>query len=107
MKNDAVLAISYSGETNEIIQMLPLIKRKEVSLIAMTGNLESTLAQKSDVVLDVSVEKEACPLNLAPTASTTTTLALGDALAVVLLKKRGFTSEDFLTFHPSGSLQAR
>lgn len=104
MKNDVVLAISYSGETAEIIQMLPLIKRKEVSLIAMTGNMESTLAQKSDVVLDVSVEKEACPLNLAPTASTTVTLTLGDSLAVVLLQKRGFTSEDFLTFHPSGSL---
>lgn len=104
MKNDVVLAISNSGETQEIMHILPLIKRLGLPLICMTGNAESTLAQKSDVLLNVFVEKEACPLGLAPTASTTVTLALGDALAVVLLEKRGFTPEDFLMFHPSGSL---
>lgn len=104
MKNDVVLAISNSGETQELMHILPLIKRLGLPLISLTGNTESTLAQKSDVVLSIYVEKEACSLGLAPTASTTVTLALGDALAVVLLEKRGFTPEDFLMFHPSGSL---
>jgi arabinose-5-phosphate isomerase len=103
-REDIVLAISNSGETAELMQLLPLVKRFGVKLIAMTGKLDSTLAQRSDVILDVSVEKEACPLGLAPTASTTATLAMGDALAVCLLEQRGFTSDDFLLFHPSGTL---
>ncbi len=103
-RDDIVLAISNSGETAELLQLLPLVKRFGLKTIAMTGKKTSTLAQKSDVTLDISVEKEACPYNLAPTASTTATLALGDALAVCLLKRRGFTPEDFLMFHPSGAL---
>ena len=103
-KDDVVVAISNSGETQELLNLLPLIKRFGVPMIGMTGKTGSTLAQASDVVLDISVEKEACPLNKAPTASTTATLAMGDALAVCLLKKRGFTEEDFLIFHPSGAL---
>lgn len=103
-REDIVLAISNSGETSELLQLLPLIKRFGLKIIAMTGRASSTLAQKSDVTLDISVEKEACPYNLAPTASTTATLALGDALAVCLLKRRNFTPEDFLMFHPSGAL---
>lgn len=103
-KNDVVIAISNSGETQELLNLLPLIKRFGVYTIAMTGKLNSTLANSSDVVLNISVEKEACPLNKAPTASTTATLAMGDALAVCLLKKRGFTEKDFLLFHPSGAL---
>lgn len=103
-RDDIILAISNSGETSELLQLLPLVKRLGIGMIAMTGKTSSTLAQKSDVVLDISVEKEACPLNLAPTASTTVTLAMGDALAVCLLKKRNFAPEDFFMFHPSGSL---
>lgn len=103
-RNDVVIAISNSGETAELLNLLPLIKRFGVSLIGLTGKINSTLAQKSDVTLDISVEKEACPLNKAPTASTTATLAMGDAIAVCLLKKRGFSKEDFLMFHPSGAL---
>ena len=103
-KDNVVVAISNSGETQELLNLLPLIKRFGVKMIGMTGKLNSTLAQASDVVLDISVEREACPLNKAPTASTTATLAMGDALAVCLLKKRGFTEEDFLIFHPSGAL---
>ena len=103
-KQDVVIAISNSGETGELLNLLPLIKRFGVPIVGMTGGLNSTLAEKSDVVLDISVEKEACPLNKAPTASTTATLAMGDAIAVCLLKKRGFSKEDFLMFHPSGAL---
>ena len=103
-KDDVVIAISNSGETGELLNLLPLIKRFGVPIVGMTGGLTSTLADKSDVVLDISVEKEACPLNKAPTASTTATLAMGDAIAVCLLKKRGFSKEDFLMFHPSGAL---
>lgn len=103
-RNDVVIAISNSGETQELLNLLPLIKRFGVTLIGMTGKMESTLAKSSDVALDISVEKEACPLNKAPTASTTATLAMGDALAVCLLEKRGFSKEDFLIFHPSGAL---
>lgn len=103
-REDTVIAISNSGETAELLALLPLIKRFGIPVIALTGNESSTLALKSDVMLDISVEKEACPLNKAPTASTTATLVMGDALAVCLLKKRGFTEEDFLLFHPSGSL---
>lgn len=103
-REDVVIAISNSGETAELLNLLPLIKRFDVPLICMVGKLNSTLAQKSDVIFDISVEKEACPLGKAPTASTTATLAMGDALAVCLLKKRGFSEEDFLLFHPSGAL---
>lgn len=103
-RNDVIIAISNSGETQELLNLLPLIKRFGVTMIGMTGKLNSTLAHASDVTLDISVEKEACPLNKAPTASTTSTLAMGDALAVCLLEKRGFSEEDFLIFHPSGAL---
>lgn len=103
-REDVVIAISNSGETQELMNLLPLIKRFGVPMVGMTGNLSSTLAKASDVVLDISVEREACPLNKAPTASTTATLAMGDALAVCLLEKRGFSEEDFLIFHPSGAL---
>ncbi|BAI80509.1 arabinose-5-phosphate isomerase [Deferribacter desulfuricans SSM1] len=107
VKGDVVLAISNSGETDELVSILPIIKRLGVPLISIVGRLNSTLAKRSDCVLDASVEKEACPLNLAPTASTTAALALGDALAVALLEKRGFKEEDFALFHPSGSLGKR
>ncbi|WP_024787290.1 MULTISPECIES: KpsF/GutQ family sugar-phosphate isomerase [unclassified Lebetimonas] len=103
-KNDSVLAISYSGESEELIKILPHIKRFDVPLIAMTGKSDSTLARYADVVLNIHVQKEACPLNVAPTSSTTLTLAVGDALAVCLMKKRNFTKEDFASFHPGGSL---
>ncbi|NPA87307.1 KpsF/GutQ family sugar-phosphate isomerase [Caminibacter pacificus] len=103
-KDDSVLAISYSGESEELIKILPHIKRFEVPLIAMTGRMDSTLARYADVVLNIHVDKEACPLNVAPTSSTTLTLAMGDALAVCLMKKRNFTKEDFASFHPGGSL---
>ena len=104
---DVMLAVSYSGETEEIITILPLVKRMGAKLLLITGRSKSTLANAADVHLDVSVTEEACPLNLAPTASTTATLAMGDALAVALLKIRGFTAEDFAMSHPSGSLGKR
>lgn len=104
---DVVLAISNSGETDELLTIVPIIKRLGVPLISMTGNPRSRLAQQADVNLDISVEKEACPLNLAPTSSTTATLALGDALAVSLLKIRGFTADDFARSHPGGKLGRR
>ena len=104
---DVVLAISNSGESDELVSILPVLKRLGVPLIAMTGGLTSALAQHADVVLDSSVSKEACPLNLAPTASTTAQLALGDALAVALLDARGFKAEDFARSHPGGSLGRR
>ena len=104
---DVVLALSNSGETGEIITILPIIKRLHVPLIAMTGNPQSTLAREADASLYVGVEKEACPLDLAPTASTTAALAMGDALAVSLLQSRGFTEEDFARSHPGGSLGRR
>ncbi|HHC72373.1 MAG TPA: KpsF/GutQ family sugar-phosphate isomerase [Thiotrichales bacterium] len=104
---DVVLAISNSGETQELLTILPLIKRLEVPLIAMTGNPRSTLARAADEHLDVGVEQEACPLGLAPTSSTTATLVMGDALAVALLETRGFTAEDFARSHPGGSLGRR
>ena len=106
-KNDLLLAISYSGETEEVVTILPVVKRMGARLISMTGNPKSTMAEAADAHLDISVSEEACPLNLAPTASTTATLAMGDALAVALLKKRGFTAEDFARSHPSGSLGKR
>jgi len=104
---DVVLAISNSGETDELLTILPIIKRIQIPLISMTGNPQSRLAQQATVNLDISVEKEACPLNLAPTSSTTVTLALGDALAVSLLKIRGFTADDFARSHPGGKLGKR
>ena len=104
---DLLLAISYSGETKEVVTILPVVKRMGVKLLSITGNPKSTMAQAADVHLDISVAEEACPLNLAPTASTTATLAMGDALAVALLKSRGFTAEDFARSHPSGILGKR
>jgi arabinose-5-phosphate isomerase len=106
-RDDAVLALSNSGETDEILTLVPAIKRLGVPLIAFTGNSTSTLARVATVHLDIGVPAEACPLNLAPTASTTAALAVGDALAVALLKARGFTEEDFARSHPSGALGRR
>lgn len=107
MRDDVVIAISNSGETPEILNILPLVKRFGLPMIAMTGNMNSTLSRQSDAVLNVGVKEEACPLGLAPTASTTATMAMGDALAVVLLERRGFSEEDFAIFHPAGSLGKR
>lgn len=104
---DVVLALSNSGETDELLTILPIIRRLGVPLIAMTGNQRSTLAREATVSLDISVEKEACPLGLAPTSSTTATLAMGDALAVALLEARGFTADDFARSHPGGRLGRR
>jgi arabinose-5-phosphate isomerase len=104
---DVVLAISNSGESDELVSILPVLKRQGIPLIAMTGGPNSALAKHADIVLDSSVAKEACPLNLAPTASTTVQLALGDALAVALLDARGFKAEDFARSHPGGSLGRR
>ncbi len=101
---DLVLAISNGGESDELTAILPVLKRQGVPLVAMTGNAQSTLARHADILLDSGVEKEACPLNLAPTASTTAQLALGDALAVALLDARGFRPEDFARSHPGGAL---
>jgi len=101
---DVVLAISNSGESDELVAILPVLKRQGVPLIALTGGMQSSLARHADVVIDCSVNKEACPLNLAPTASTTAQLAMGDALAVALLDARGFKPEDFARSHPGGSL---
>src|SRR5580692_3877816 len=106
-RDDAVLALSNSGETDEILTIVPVIARLGVPLIAMTGNSSSALARMATVHLDIGVPAEACPLNLAPTASTTAALAVGDALAVALLKARGFTEEDFARSHPAGSLGRR
>jgi arabinose-5-phosphate isomerase len=104
---DVVVALSYSGESDEMRAILPVLKRLAVRIIAFTGNRGSTLAQAADVTLDVAVEKEACPLNLAPTASTTASLALGDALALAVMQARRFTPEDFAFFHPAGALGRR
>jgi arabinose-5-phosphate isomerase len=106
-RGDTVIALSNSGETEEVARMLPSFKRLGIKIISLTGNMESTLAKNSDVVIDVGVEEEACPLGLAPTASTTATLAMGDALAVALLEQRGFREEDFACFHPGGTLGKR
>ncbi len=103
-KEDTLIAISSSGESEELTKILPHIKRFNIPLIGLTGNENSSLANYADVFLDISVEKEACPLNIAPTTSTTLTMALGDALAVALMNKRGFKKEDFASFHPGGSL---
>lgn len=103
-KGDTLLAISSSGESEELTKILPHIKRFDIPLIGLTGNKHSSLGSYADVFLDISVEKEACPLGVAPTTSTTLTMALGDALAVALMEKRGFKQEDFASFHPGGSL---
>jgi arabinose-5-phosphate isomerase len=103
-RGDMMLAVSYGGETQEIIALLEALKRLEIPLITLTGKTASTLGEASDVALDVSVREEACPLNLAPTASTTVAMAVGDALAVSLLEKRGFQTDDFAALHPAGSL---
>ena len=103
-KNDILMAISSSGESEELTKILPHIKRFDIPLIGLTSQKESSLGRYADVFLDISVEKEACPLNTAPTTSTTLTMALGDALAIALMKKRGFKKEDFASFHPGGSL---
>jgi arabinose-5-phosphate isomerase len=104
VRGDVVLALSQSGDTEEILNLVPNIKRLDVKLVAMTGALRSTLAQAADITLDCSVAQEACNLGLAPTASTTTMVALGDALAVALAEKRGFKEEDFADLHPGGKL---
>lgn len=106
-RGDVLIAISNSGETREILQLLPYVERMGISTVALTGKMDSSLGRHSDVVLDVSVTEEACPMGLAPTASTTATLAMGDALAVALLQRRGFRSEDFAQFHPGGTIGRR
>ncbi len=106
-RGDVVIAISNSGKTKEILDIIPVVKRLGLKLIALTGNRNSELAKKSDVVLDVSVTQEACPLGLAPTSSTTVALVMGDALAMALLKKKGFKRDDFALVHPAGSLGKR
>ena len=103
-KKDIILVLSYSGSTDELLRVIPLLKRLGTPTILMTGNLRSHLARQSDVILDVSVQQEACPLNLAPTSSTTAMLAMGDALAMVLLESRGFRREDFARLHPAGAI---
>ncbi len=103
-KNDIVIAISYSGESEELIQILPHLKRFDIPLISMSSKKNSTLSNYADIFIDISVQKEACPLDTAPTSSTTLTMALGDALAICLMKKRNFQKEDFASFHPGGTL---
>ncbi len=107
VRDDVLLAISYGGETEEIVALLETVKRLNVRMVTLTGNLRSTLAAASDAVLDISVQEEACSLNLAPTASTTVTLAIGDALAIALLDRRGFGPGDFAALHPGGRLGKR
>jgi arabinose-5-phosphate isomerase len=106
-RGDALLAVSYGGETEEIVRLLEALKRLEISLVTLTGKTDSTLAEASVVVLDVSVKEEACSLNLAPTASTTVAMAVGDALAVALLERRGFRPDDFAALHPAGRLGSK
>src|ERR1041384_5205433 len=106
-EGDVVIVLSNSGETDEIVAMLPYLKNRKVGIVAIVGNINSTLAQRSDAVLDASVDQEACPLNLAPTTSTTVALALGDALAMTLMKVKGLTTSDFANNHPAGRLGKR
>jgi arabinose-5-phosphate isomerase len=103
-RGDVVLALSNSGETEEVLRILPTLKRLDIKIISMTGNSGSVLSKTADVSIDVSVKEEACPMGLAPTASTTAALAMGDAIAITLLNKKGFTEDDFALFHPGGSL---
>jgi arabinose-5-phosphate isomerase len=107
VRHDVLLALSYSGETEELLRLLDTVKRLDIPLIALTGNVSSTLALASDVVIDVGIRQEACPLGLAPTASTTAMLAMGDALAMAVLEKRGFNEEDYAALHPGGGLGVR
>jgi len=107
VRDDVLVALSYSGETVELLRLLDTVKRLAIPLITMTGSPSSTLAQASDVVIDVGIREEACPLGLAPTASTTAMLAVGDALAMAVLERRGFTEEDYATLHPGGGLGVR
>jgi arabinose-5-phosphate isomerase len=107
VSGDVLLALSYSGETDELLRLLETVKRLSIPLVTITGNPSSTLAQASDVALDVGIKQEACPLGLAPTASTTAMLAMGDALAMALLDKRGFSAEDYANLHPGGGLGVR
>ena len=106
-RNDVVMAISYSGQTDELLRFLPLLIDRKIPIIGMSGNPNSLLAQYSDCHLNIAVKREACPLNLAPTSSTTATLAMGDAIACALINKRGFKPEDFAKYHPGGSLGRR
>ena len=106
-RGDAVIAISNSGETEEVLRLLPYVKRLDLPVLALTGRTNSSLGKHSDVVLDVSVEEEACPMGLAPTASTTAALAMGDALAIAVFERRGFKEEDFIQVHPGGTLGRR
>lgn len=106
-KDDIVIAISNSGSSQEVIDLLPSIKRIGAKIIAMTGNINSSLGQAADIILDIGVEREACPMNLAPTSSTTATLVMGDALAVALIKRRNFKPENFALYHPGGALGRR
>jgi len=103
-KGDLVIVLSYSGETEEVARLVPSLKRLGTRIVALTGNVKSTLGREADIHIDVQVPREACPLNLAPTSSSTAMLAVGDALAMVLLEARGFEKEDFATFHPGGTL---
>src|SRR5213082_216485 len=105
--DDAVIMLSNSGETDELIELLPYLKRRNVPLIAIVGNVKSSIAQRADAVIDASVDQEACPLNLAPTASTTVALEIGDALAMTLMRARGLTEDDFASNHPAGQLGKR
>ncbi len=107
VQDDVAVALSYSGETEELLRLLETLKRLAIPLITLTGNPDSTLGQASDVVIDVGIREEACPLGLAPTASTTAMLAMGDALAMALLEKRGFGEEDYVALHPGGGLGVR
>src|SRR5215472_14919869 len=107
VSGDVLLVLSYSGETEELLHLLDTVKRLSIPLVTITGNPSSTLAQASDVALDVGIRQEACPLGLAPTASTTAMLAMGDALAMALLEKRGFSAEDYASLHPGGGLGVR
>jgi arabinose-5-phosphate isomerase len=107
VRNDVLLALSYSGETEELLRLLDTVKRLAIPLITLTGNRSSTLAQASEVTIDVGIHREACPLGLAPTASTTAMLAMGDALAMALLNKRGFSEDDYAALHPGGGLGNR
>ncbi len=106
-KGDVMIALSNSGETDEILMLLPTLKNREIKIISIVGNIDSTLARKSDVVLDASVDKEACPLNLAPTTSTTVALSIGDALAMTLMESKGLTEKDFAENHPAGRIGKR
>jgi len=105
--DDVVLLLSNSGETDELLQLLPYLKRRDVPLVAIVGNVKSSIAQRADAVIDASVDQEACPLNLAPTASTTVALAIGDALAMTLMRAKGLTEDDFASNHPAGQLGKR